>query len=120
MNGTGGLPLIEITNSIYNVKKFWCRGRDLNPHDLTVNGFSYHYGFRRPTRLRIADWGMRIEKMGSRKQEQEAEKTNSVLSVPAACFCFLPTLSSIRNSVIRPSAMATVCGLGDAFSVHQD
>jgi hypothetical protein len=24
-----------------------CRGRDLNPHDLTINGFSYHYGFRR-------------------------------------------------------------------------
>ena len=24
------------------------RGRDSNPHDLTVNGFSYHHGFRRP------------------------------------------------------------------------
>lgn len=34
----------------------WCRGRDLNPHDLTVNGFSYHYGFRRLQRVQFVVW----------------------------------------------------------------
>ncbi len=36
--------------------KLWCRGRDLNPHDLTVNGFSYHYGFRRLQHVQFVVW----------------------------------------------------------------
>ena len=26
---------------------YWCGRRDLNPHDLTIERFSYPYGFRR-------------------------------------------------------------------------
>ena len=29
------------------------RGRDSNPHGLTANGFSYHYGFRRPPAMAV-------------------------------------------------------------------
>jgi len=44
---------LRTTVTIYRVlKAFWCPGLDSNQHGLAAWGFSYHFGFRRPLRVR--------------------------------------------------------------------